>query len=69
MTLEKEHRKILIKGKKYKWWICSKTFSSSISSNLIKSGLRDFKEEIENMSKEEKETEQRSEQPCLIDNI
>ena len=42
---------------------------NEIQVNLIKSGLRDFKEEIEDMSKEEKETEQPNETVNIVGKI
>ena len=42
---------------------------NEIQVNLIKSGLRDFKEEIEDMSKEEKETEQPNETANIVGKI
>ena len=42
---------------------------NKIQVNLLKDGLRDFKEEIEDMSKEEKETERRNETVNIIENV
>ena len=42
---------------------------NEIQVNLIKSGLRFFKEEIEDMIKEEKETEKPNEIVNIVENI
>ena len=42
---------------------------NEIQVNLIKSGLRFFKEEIEDMIKEEKETEKPKEIVNIVENI
>ena len=42
---------------------------NEIQINSIKSGLRDFKEELENMSKEEKETERPNQIVNIVDKI
>ena len=42
---------------------------NEIQVNLIKSGLRGFKEGIEDMSKEEKETEQPNEMVNIVEKI